>query len=187
MFKSEKECIEALAILRSYSLIEVKEDFLSLHRLVQAVIQDCLGETGRKQWTEVAVELVNAAFTYDSNDVRTWDQCARLLPHVQAVAGHAEELKVGLEAAGHLLNQSGICLQGRADYIAAKAAFERALVIAEAVYGLDHPAVASGINNLGYVLQDLGDLQGARSAFERSLTIDETIYSHDPSPSGRRY
>ena len=61
----------------------------------------------------------------------------------------------------------------------AKAAYERALRIDEAVFGPDHPNVARDVNNLGLVLQALGDLQGAKAAFERALGILEKFLPPD--------
>ena len=61
-------------------------------------------------------------------------------------------------------------------WLAAQAAFERALRIDEAVYGPEHPKVATDVNNLGSVLWALGDLAGAKVAFERALRIDEAVY-----------
>ncbi|MEP7135330.1 MAG: toll/interleukin-1 receptor domain-containing protein [Chloroflexota bacterium] len=62
------------------------------------------------------------------------------------------------------------------DLPGARTAFERALKIDEAIFGTDHPNVATDVNNLGMVLQDLGDLPGARAAFERALKIDEATF-----------
>ena len=42
------------------------------------------------------------------------------------------------------------------------AAAKRALRIAEAAFGPDHPIVATGVNNLGGLLKAQGDLAGAR-------------------------
>ena len=46
-----------------------------------------------------------------------------------------------------------------------------ALRIDEAVFGPDHPNVATDVNNLGSVLQALGDRAGARECFQRALGI----------------
>ncbi|HHN94144.1 MAG TPA: tetratricopeptide repeat protein, partial [Anaerolineae bacterium] len=48
--------------------------------------------------------------------------------------------------------------------------------ILEAVYGPQHPQVATAVNNLGRVLWAQGDLAGARAAFEQALKIDEAVY-----------
>jgi tetratricopeptide (TPR) repeat protein len=170
---------KAVAALLQYSLMEKTGDTLSLHRLVQAVARDRLLEDDHPTWAEAAVRLVNDAFPFDSDDVRTWPVCARLLPHALTTAGHAEVLQVASEATGRLLNQAGLYLSGRAEFAQAKAAYERALAIGEAILGPDHPNVAIRVNNLGGVLQDLGDLAGARAAYERALAIDEAVFGPD--------
>ena len=99
---------DAVSAIRRYSLLETdSEANLSLHRLVQAVIRDRLDEPGRQQWAEAAVNAVNKAFPNDSDDVRTWKECNRLLPHAIATTDLAEPLAIGLEAAARLLNQIG--------------------------------------------------------------------------------
>jgi tetratricopeptide (TPR) repeat protein len=170
---------KAVTALLNYSLMERTGDTLSVHRLVQAVARDRLPEKARSTWAEAAVRLVNGAFPFESDDVRTWPQCARLLPHALAAAGHAEALEVASEATGRLLNQAGLYLRGRAEFAEAKAAFQRALVIGEATLGPDHPKIAIRVNNLGGVLKDLGDLAGARAHYERALAIDEAAFGPD--------
>ena len=167
---------EAVAALRRYSLVEVAGDALSVHRLVLAVTRDRLTKKARQMWAKAAVRLVNSAFPYASDDVRTWPVCARLLPHALVAVGHSEELEVALEHAGGLLNQVGVYLMGRAQSPQARAVYERALAIDEAAYGQEHPTVGIRVSNLGSVLQDLGDLEGARAHYERALAIDEAAY-----------
>ncbi len=67
---------EALIALRKYSLVEVEDEKLSIHRLVQAVIRHAMNEEDVKRWAGVAVHVVNASFPQDSDDVRTWPVCA---------------------------------------------------------------------------------------------------------------
>jgi len=162
--------------LRTYSLIDADSDSLSIHRLVQLVTRDRLGQDDQKKWSETAVGLVNDTFPDDSYEVQTWPECAVLLPHALAAAGHAEELGQAPEASGRLLNQVGLYLKGRAEFVEARKCFERALKIGETAYGPDHPAVAIDVNNLGSVLLDQGDLDGARKCYERALRIDEKVY-----------
>ena len=70
------------------------------------------------------MQIVNDAFPSDSDDVRTWAVCARLLPHALAAAEHAEALQVASEATGRLLNQAGLYLKGRAEFAEAKVVLE---------------------------------------------------------------
>jgi hypothetical protein len=84
---------QAVAALLQYSLLERTGDALSIHRMVQAVARDRLAEKAHRTWAEAATQIVNDAFpSGDTGDVRTWPQCARLLPHALAAAGHAEAL-----------------------------------------------------------------------------------------------
>jgi tetratricopeptide (TPR) repeat protein len=167
---------DAIGALRRFSLVSRSGDVLSVHRLVQAVTRERLAEEARKRWAAAAARTVNRAFPIDSDDVRTWPVCSRLLAHALAAADHCEPLKVAADETGRLLNQAGVYLKGRAEFARARACFERALKIAEAAYGPDHPKVAIRVNNLGRVLHDQGDLAGARACFERALKIDEAAY-----------
>jgi tetratricopeptide (TPR) repeat protein len=165
--------------LSHYSLIESKDENLSVHRLVQAVVRDRLDEDDKKDWAKIALNLVNEVFPYESDDVRTWPLCSILIPHALVAAAHAEVLKVAPGETYYILNQIGTYLRGRADFKEAKGLYTRALHPAEQVYGPDDPKVAINLNNLGRVLQDLGDLQGAKKNFERALAIGEAVYGPD--------
>ena len=167
------------AALIRYSLIDVDDDSLSVHRLVQAVALDRLSNARRKTLAASAAKLVNEAFPSDSADVRNWPACSPLLSHALAAAGHAESLGVELDAAGRLLNQGGLYLSSRAQYVEAKDLYERALKIVDRADGPDHQRLASIVSNLGQVLQDLGDLEGARENTERALKMGEAAYGPD--------
>jgi hypothetical protein len=73
--------------------------------------------------------------------------CVPLLPHVRLVAERAEE--EGLEDAADLWGNLGYYLQRVADYVGARAAYERALAIDERAFGPDHPNVARDVNSWG--------------------------------------
>ena len=62
---------------------------------------------------------------------------------------------------------------------AARPLAERALAIDEAVYGPDHPDVATALNNLAMILSDLGELDAARPLAERAWP--STRLSTDPT------
>ena len=169
----------AIKILRRYSLIDADGEFLSVHRLVQVVVRDRLSEDDEKRWAEIAVAILSAALPFKSSDVSTWPRCSRLLPHALAAVAHSEAREVASEKTSIILNQTGLYLRGRAEFAEAKAHHERALTLAEKVYGQDHSIVAIRVNNLGLILQDLGDLQTAKEHLERALKIDENTYGSD--------
>jgi tetratricopeptide (TPR) repeat protein len=180
ILKDEDRRDEALAALRRYSLIGISGDMISVHRLVQAVTRNNLALQKRKELAGSAIKLLNDLFPKDHLDnVQSWSECSVLLPHVLAAAGHGEELDVEPEAAGHLLNESGLYLLTRGEFAEARATLERALKIDEQVYGPDHPDVARDVNNLGLVLHDQGNLEDARKCYERALKINELVYGPD--------
>jgi tetratricopeptide (TPR) repeat protein len=173
-------CNDTLAVLRRYSLMEVADDALAVHRLVQAVVRDRLDKNGKEQWAGAAVKIVNDAFPGEvQSAVENWPWCGRLLPHALTATGHAQVIGLTSDPGGRLLNQAGLYLRIRAEFSEALKAHERALAIGEGIFGPNHPKVATAVNNLGDVLQDLGDLKGAKAHYERALAIDEAAYGPD--------
>jgi len=170
---------DAVAVLRRYSLIERSEDGLFVHRLVQMVARDRLRDDERRVSAEAAVRVVNDAFPFESDDVRTWTDCERLVSHAVAATEFGQELQLAPAATGRLLNQMGLYYRGRARYAEAKQSYERGIRIGEETLGPDDPVVAIRVNNLGELLWDLGDLVGARQCFERALRIHEAAFGSD--------
>ena len=168
---------DAVAAVRRYSLLECGEaETFSLHRLVQAVVRERLSEADRRSWAEAAVRVARKAFLFDDNDPRTWDACARLLPHATAATDWADKVDAASEATAALLNQIGRYARHRAEYASARTALESALRIGEMVYGPEHPELTTYINHLGGVLRAQRDLPGARAAFERALRSGEQAH-----------
>ena len=164
----------ALRRLNDLGLLEADTaGALRLHRLLARFV-DALGADPEAADTVEQALFVEAARINGRGfpaPLRLW---AGHLRHIAAGA----ELRGG-ERAGSLWNELGYHLKSAGAYIDAKDAYERALPIGEAAYGLDHPNVAIRVNNLGDVLRELGDLPGARAAFERALQIDEAAYGPD--------
>ena len=171
---------DAVSQLRHYSFIEVGDGSWSVHRLVQGVVRDRLDDTASTSWAGAAIGLIDDAFPSDiATNPASWPTCAHLLPHALAVAVHAESMHVSPKETGHLLNQVGIYLLERAEYVQSKAVMERSIAIGETDYGPDHPDVATRLHNLGQIMQDLGDFDGARNHIQRALDIHEKTYGPD--------
>jgi len=178
---------EVIGAAQRYSLVKVVGDGLSTHRLLQAVIGQDLDEDAGRMWAAAAVRLLRASFPPESADVRTWEECQRLLPHALAVTDHAQRLDVEPDATSWLLDRTAIYLRGRAQYTQAKILFERALAISEKTLEPTDPTIGVRRNNLGSVLYDLGDLNGAKTQYEQALAIDEAAYGPDhPAVAARR-
>lgn len=117
---------DAIMSLRRYSLIEVADGTISVHRVVQAVVRDQLTMEDRKKWAEAAVRIVRDAFPSDSDDVQNRSLRSRLLPHVLAAeAEYNEVIDVAASATERRLNQTGVYLRERDRFAEAKETFEQ--------------------------------------------------------------
>lgn len=168
-----------LEALDRRGLVRRDEGSLSVHPLIQDLAFSRLDEEGRKTWADETLRSVGGAFSSYLEDLSTWPECARLLPHALAASKHGEDLGTGSEPATLLLNQVGLYLHRRGDLAGARVVLERLLFVDEMFYGPGHSEVATDLNNLGSVLRVLGDLDGAKEMFERALAIEESQETPD--------
>src|SRR5581483_902279 len=97
---------QAIEALRAYSLVrrDPQRKMLSVHRLVQAVLQDGMDTAERRRWAERAVLAVNAAFPVSKH--HAWPQCERLLPQALLAAQLIETYQISQAEVGSLLYQT---------------------------------------------------------------------------------
>ena len=202
---------KAVGALQEYSLVEVSEDgtAVSMHRLLQVVVQDRSKEQearskneGRNQesevssqneedttlssqhfWLSTALRLLYAAFPgAEVFNPKSWKECARLLPHILTACEEGERLEIEPAATWYLLSHSGVYLQSKGDYPAARHLLERALAIPEGTLESDDPILATSYNNLGSLFYHMGDYPQANSYYQKALAIDEKVLeSEHPS------
>ncbi len=164
---------DAIQALRRYSLIDAHDDVLSVHRLVQVAVRDRLAEAGRRRWAEVAVAFVSAIFPHEPDDPAERALCRRWLPHARAVLENARAADVPpLETEESLLRHAAKYQHVLGFDRPARDMLERAVSIAEAIHGPDHPHVAMALTGLGTAMMNLRDLSGAEGAARRALAID---------------
>ncbi|MBN2045847.1 MAG: TIR domain-containing protein [Anaerolineales bacterium] len=169
----EAEIDAAISDLQDLGLLKIGEAGPMLHPLLSEFAR--LKDKGQKRLPALVTATVDAANAAVNSG---WPaQYLGFETHLRVMAQRAEE--ANLEPAGSAWNAYGRILNGIAEHAGAKAAFQRALAIDEAVFGGDHPNVAIDVNNLGSVLRDLGDLAGAKAAYERALAIDEAVFGGD--------
>ncbi len=171
---------EAIAALRRYSLIRRKavKQFLSVHRLVQAVLQDHLSEQEREIWMERVILTLMRGFPvevgFDRNPM-VWDQCERLIPHVLACATHMQSWKNSplVLILASLLYQSAAYLEQRAQYGEAESLCRQALHIWEQTLGPEDLGTANTLLGLGNIYQSQGKYREAEPLYQRALHIYE--------------
>ena len=167
----------AIGILLSYSLvrrdtdIETETQVLSVHRLVQAVLQDATPASEQEMWTKRVIAALNTVFPKAESTTR--NQCARLFPHALACISRTQSWKpTNLDLASLLFKTAGY-LYYRGQYMEAEPLYQRALHIREQALGPEHTAVARSLHNLADLYRVQGKYAEAEPLYQRALRIHE--------------
>ncbi|WFB08610.1 tetratricopeptide repeat protein [Streptomyces sp. LX-29] len=196
---------QALGLLAAYSMVSLSENAVVVHRLLQAVLRTTTlsRPSAKRRWrlpivrrrrpnpapphpANVAVVLLlTAAERQDPREARDWPYWQELLPHVQAAAGHYPPHQADADLA-LLLNFAGIYARARGRAGHALPLDERALAIAEAALGSDHPTTAVCLGNLAATYGELGRHAEALPLEERALAIAEAVLGSDHPSTGLR-
>jgi tetratricopeptide (TPR) repeat protein len=176
-----EDAAAALDDLAAYSLVtrDVDRETFVVHRLVQDVTRRGLAEadTTMARLTE-ALGWVNAAFTGNVMDVRTWPILNPLTPHAEAVAGFADGAGIA-EPTVDVIGRLATLLRMKALHGRAEPFYRRALAIAEASFPPADPRIAIRLNNLALLLRATNRLGEAEPLMRRALGIDEASYGKD--------
>ncbi|GHO76464.1 tetratricopeptide repeat protein [Ktedonobacter sp. SOSP1-85] len=165
---------DALKALLAYSLIkrDQKTKSLSIHRLVQAVLQDVMPSEERKLWIECAIQAVKSSFP-NVYEFEQWEACERWLSHAQLCFIWAEQEKIETLEVANLLDDTGYYLLERDAYIEAERLHKRALAIREQKLGSQHLTTAISLNNLALCYRGQRRDAEAEPLLERVLVIRE--------------
>ena len=164
---------KAIAVLGAYSLIsrDTKDNTLSIHRLVQAVLKDSMDKEVQNEWSLRVVEILNAVFP--EVEFATWQRCERYLTQALACAEMIEQGDIMSLDAASLLNKVAWYLYDRARYEAAEPLYKRALGIREQQLGEEHPKAAESLDNLAELYRAQGKYEEAEPLYKRALGIKE--------------
>jgi tetratricopeptide (TPR) repeat protein len=165
---------QAVETLRKFSLLRRNPEtkVLTLHRLVQASIQDSMDQATLHIWIERAIGALEKTFPSEIT-VPLWPQCQRLLPHIQMCLHLSDVYQVTSLEAATIFNQAGYFLRERALYHEAEQLYQRALSIREQVLGHEHPEAAQVLYNLARLYYDLGQYDLCEKFHLQALKIRE--------------
>ncbi len=173
--KSRLKLNAAVRELLKYSLVrrDPNTKLLSVHRLVQMVLQHVMEQETQRQWAERAVRAVNQTFP-DATDYRNWSLCQQYLPHALVCATWIDTCEFAFPEAGRLLNRVGYYLVDRAAlYAEAEPLYQRAIAIGEKTLGPEHPDLAIKLNNLAILYAKQGKYAEAEPLYQRAIAIGE--------------
>ena len=153
---------------------------ITLHRLLAATIRRPMTADERAVAVNIVRELLYQVLPGEIiNAPQHWPVWRATMPHVLAATDIEVAHRGEPDRTLGLLDGAAIFLQTHGQAGAARPLFERALRMAEANHGPDHPTVATRLGNLALALQDLGRPEEARPLLERALAIDEATYGSD--------
>ena len=166
---------EAIGELLRYSLVSrnAEAKTLSIHRLVQAILQDEMDSKTHYQWAERTVRAVSAAFPVVM--FSTWNNCERYLHHAYVCADLIDQYGFSFPQAGQLLYRMGWYMQERAHYADAEPFLKRALSTRESLFGPEHPDVANTLTQLARLYRSQGRYAQAERSCRRTLAIREQV------------
>jgi tetratricopeptide (TPR) repeat protein len=183
---------QALSVLRNLSLVKryPETQTLSLHRLVQAVLQETMTRAEREQWSRSILEALEASFPEVEIlivEPTFWKKCERLLPHalhwLHPSWGSGEP-----SALASLANKTAQYLYQRGFYEQAEQLYQRALGIWEQTSGPDHPQWTYPLLGLAVLYSVQGKSERAEPLFQRALSIrEQTLGSDHPQVAQALY
>jgi tetratricopeptide (TPR) repeat protein len=159
----------ALDILHRYSLVEVTDTTLSVHRLVQKVVRDDAQSHGDTSGGETALEALAGAFPSDPCPPASWPGCEQLVSHAVSLGDAILSWKDTAQRLVTLLNRASLYLLESGAGQRAKAVIETALGSATSHLGPDHPATRSTRHNLARWLGEAGRVDEAITRFQALL------------------
>ncbi len=168
---------EALGVLQDYSLIlrDSQEKLLSVHRLVQAVLQDEMDPTEKQRWIKRVALAVNLVLPHVERDVdhTAWPQYRRLLPQTLVMSETIEQEQIVSEEAGELLDKTANYLLDCARYQEAEPLLRRRQSILQQQSRSEHPLMAESLRSLANLYTNQGKFAEAEPLFQQSLLILE--------------
>ncbi|WP_255649674.1 FxSxx-COOH system tetratricopeptide repeat protein [Frankia sp. ArI3] len=177
--------------LVAYGLASRDTRSVVVHRLIQATTRRRVSDARRSAVLAVLLRLLRADLPGDiQRSPQKWPRWRDLLPHVRTVVGRMPDpdsspsmsevdVPTDIDDLVWLCDRVAIYLQVHGRPGEALPLFRRALTITEAVYGPDHPEVATHLNNLAWVLQALGRAGEALPLVRHALAIGEAVYGPD--------
>ncbi|GHO85916.1 DUF7779 domain-containing protein [Dictyobacter formicarum] len=169
----------AIGELRKYSLIRTQPDSgaLSIHRLVQAVIQDSMDEETQRMYAQRTVSAVNHAFPLVTvaHWHETWSQCQRYYSQVEACVKLMDRYQLTGDEVSQLLSKAGHYLRERTQYQLAQQMYQRALQIDRQLYGDEHLGVATDLGNLAVIYEDQHQFERAEKLYRQAISLQERI------------
>jgi tetratricopeptide (TPR) repeat protein len=173
----------AVAVLKNLSLVQRSSETrtLSLHRLVQVVLQESMSESEQTAWLKRIVVALRAIFP--EVIAETWQRCERLLPHVLAVVNTFPD-NIEDWALVELLRKTADYFRERLQYDQAELLYQRALSIAKKT-NTDHVELIHVLSSFALLFYTQEKYDQAEIMYRQALHIWKQVSGMDPHAVAR--
>jgi uncharacterized protein YjbI with pentapeptide repeats/tetratricopeptide (TPR) repeat protein len=170
---------QAVDTLHAYALLQRDPNtrLLFVHRQVQAMVLDDIGELESRLWVQRLILALDAAFPPIEQE--TWHASDRLMLHIMKCATHVQSWEHSPQELALLLFKAAKYLSNRKRNREAESLYLQALHIWEQAQGLDHPAQASSMCELADLFYQQRKYTEAEPLYRRVLRICEQAYGSD--------
>jgi tetratricopeptide (TPR) repeat protein len=171
----------ALDVVHRYSLAEVTDTTVSVHRLLQKVVRDDAQIRGETTGAEAALKALAAAFPngYDIRLPASWPWCEQLLPHVGSLSNAVLSWKDTAQGLVTLLNRASRYLLHAGGGQRVATFIRIALDSARSYLDADHPDTLAAQDNLARWLGELGRIDEAITHLRALLDNDLRVLGPD--------
>ena len=158
----------ACQVLLNYSLIKrsSKEAAISIHRLVQAVLQDSLDQDIQRAWAGQAVRVLEHVF-YNATE----GEIEQYIPHAQACALYIKKFHLEGQEVAYLLKMVAKAVDAGGWYAQARPLYVQAYKAYVASFGAEDRQTRELLLDVVHIYLDLGAPSYAEAAYQR--LIDE--------------
>lgn len=163
----------ALAALRNASLVTRHPETrtLSVHRLVQAVLQDQMEPAEMRLWSTRVVRMINAVFP--EPQLTTWARCEQFLAQALACVALREAAKEALAEAYELFYKAGSYLLERGRYKEAEPLLVPIAAVKELPPGSNHLMLIQLLQKRAELLWQQGQYPSAEQLLHQVLAMSE--------------
>lgn len=166
---------DALESLITYSLITPEEKAISIHRLVQTVVQERMLPEVKEHYCAAAIKALSEQFPCDGyRNPSCWPECDLLLSHAEAVIVAINNDDLLLQEIALLQNSMALFFLGRAAYEEARLMAGQSLENRKKLFGDNHFEVAKSLSCLGEILYIQSNYFDAEELLRKALGIQET-------------
>jgi tetratricopeptide (TPR) repeat protein len=174
---------EIRAELTKYSLINIENNRISMHRLLQEVVRDTLKEE-RETWIDYCTQIFYKSINPDFSTIDRRNNFMEMVPHIIYIT-EISFLKTIEIANLYLFLGYGFIELG--NHFEALKWYKKALVVFEKKFGKEHPDTAIIYNNIAEVYSIQGNYPEALEWYKKALVIFERVLGKKNSITATTY